>query len=232
MASKNNNALGTGLSIIAVLAVGYLAYKWLLSPSAAQAAARTGLPVASYNPATAGMNPNSLLNALQKILGGQQQQGSGLPGIGIGGGPGGGGTYPVLSVLPASLQSQIAAIGGYSYLANNTPLAELGGQSLATYDPGSMLGTGIYIPQQPLQQFDTSQLASPINYGNPFGSNPFSYGSDPNASSLSTTSVDLGALPTDPTQSSSNFDPFAGQINDQFQLSNYGDYQQNLGSGF
>ncbi len=217
MASSKNGVFSTGLSIVAVLLIAYLAYKWLMAPKQASAAANglaAGSPMASYGALNGPAPGNPFATLLGRLLGGQgnppPMQKPGIGGMSVGGG---GGSYPSIGGLPYGLQSAISAITNYNSMANNMPLAELGGQSLATYDPLGSLGNDIglqssYAPYQILQG-----ITQPIDWGSFGGSN-----------GLSTTSVDLGSLPSDPTQS---FD--AGQMSAPIDFSSYSDPSQSGG---
>lgn len=165
MAAKKSSsgAVGTWVGVgVAILGI-ILTWKWLTAPKA-QSSLPGGFVGGAYGGGAAyGQNANTsssalsnLLKGLGQLLNGQKSGGKGVS-FGSGGGSGSSG-----SQLPQSLQDQIAAIGGFSTIANNTPLSELGGESLNSYDPTAFdqsLVAGDEIAYQPTSLFDLSGVA-------------------------------------------------------------------------
>ncbi len=174
MAARNSGWIGTALGIGAALVVVYLVYRWFANSGTAQAGSGymplTGGGasggIAGY-PNNAGLaNPNAMGNPLGSLLSklGGLFGGSSTPMV-AGGGAG--------AQTMQQLQSQIEAIGGFNTNAINLPnLQDLGGASLATYEP---------------------------NYNGTVGNGSFTLPFDPNAGNLNLNlgggnPLDLGAL--------------------------------------
>jgi hypothetical protein len=166
--SKSSSGSVTTWVQIVVSAIGvYLTYKWLTTPRAASSLPG-GFVGGNYGGGATSADgqsgaTNSLLQKLANLLNGKKGGGGGVS-LGNGGAGGAKGT-----ALPQSLANQIAAIGGFSTIANNTPLAELGGESLDTYNPAlfdQSLIAGDQIAYEPTSLFDLGGMAfDPLDLG-------------------------------------------------------------------
>lgn len=155
MAARKSSAGAVGTWVgVAVAIIGlYLTYKWLSRPRATSSlpggfvgGSYGGGSVSPYGASNGSGSTalNNFLKGLQSLLNGKKSGGSGVS-FGTGGGSGSGARDSISS----SLRDQIAAISGFSTIANNTPLPELGGYSLENYDPGAFdqsLIAGLSIP--------------------------------------------------------------------------------------
>ncbi|HUX10914.1 MAG TPA: hypothetical protein VMW51_09750 [Terriglobia bacterium] len=184
MAKSSDSGVSTFLIAAAVIGVVYEVWIWYRTRSAAGAVSASG---GSYAGGYSPYNPYGATTAAQ--LAAAQGQGGGsavvttlgrllMTAIGKMGGNvyfgstkfapstaynygNGGETLPQLS----------SAISAFSTQANMTPLAELGGQSLTSYDPNGFYGSGgastlaplPYVPMQTLDMGGTSIPSSPFD---------------------------------------------------------------------
>lgn len=205
MAAKQSGGMNSVLTWGAALVGVYLLYRFFFAPKTAQAAS-LGNPVLTgggtgyvqYPGAAAqGSQQTGISSILQNLMNAiRNAKGGG--GVSFGAGPGGptqGGGGPQST---AALQAQINAISTDSFLANNMPLADLGGNSLVTYSPtdqtylNDLGGYQLGGQQSSNNQLDLTQWGTPIDWSTISGSGGMG-GFDPTAP-IDTTGLDTTGL--------------------------------------
>jgi hypothetical protein len=198
--AKKSGGISTAVTWGAALVGVYLLYRFFFAPKTAQAAT-LGNPVLTGGGTGAvqypGMNAQGtqtsalqqIMNALKAAL--QGKSGSGFS-MGSGGGPVQGANSAGAQGM-AALQAQISAISTDSFLANNMPIAQLGGQSLADYSSGydTLSTSGLAGYQLPTQ--NSNNTLDLTGWGTPIDMSTIAGGFDPSMP-IDTTGLDTTGL--------------------------------------